>query len=181
MAITVGGTTITFNDSTTQTTAAYGMRFALFTSNGTFVVPAGVTNCNVIVIGGGSGAIAFSDGYGTGYRNGYPGGYAERYISDLTPGSSISVTVGNGGAALSTSNSNAYTGSGGSSSFGAFASATGGSGYSWNTYGSLNSAMGSGGDFNSTCFYSFPSYGTGGRGVSGSLNAGRPGVVIVTY
>lgn len=60
MAITVSGTAITFNDATTQTTAASPSSYAgaggqVFTSSGTFTIPTGVTSLKVSVVGGGGG------------------------------------------------------------------------------------------------------------------------------
>ena len=65
-----------------------------FTSSGTFSVPSGVTAVDVLVVaGGGSGGGGHSGGGGAGglvYRPGFP----------VTPGGSVPVTVGNGGAAV---------------------------------------------------------------------------------
>lgn len=60
MAITVSGTSITFNDGTTQTTAASGYTGAggtVYTTAGsfTFTIPSGITKLKVTVIGGGAG------------------------------------------------------------------------------------------------------------------------------
>ena len=63
-----------------------------FTSSGTFSVPAGITSVDVLVVaGGGGGATQHAGGGGAGgliYRPGFP----------VTPGGSVSVTVGNGGS-----------------------------------------------------------------------------------
>ena len=82
-----------------------------FASSGTFTVPAGITQCYVQMIGGGAGGS--SDGNVYGGR----GGYALARVTGLTPGASITVTVGAGGAS---------DGNGGTSSFGAFITCTGG-------------------------------------------------------
>ena len=121
MPITVSGTSITFNDATVQTTAATstatssGTTFQAFYTSGTFTVPTGITKIQVVVFGGGGGGAV---GYGG------QGGIGSAYISGLTPGATISVTVGGGG--------NGATGStgatGGTSSFGSYISCTGGSG-----------------------------------------------------
>jgi hypothetical protein len=101
MAITVSGTSITFNDSTTQTTAftgagsSPGQSATTYTSSGsyTFTIPSGVTKIKVTVIGGGGGACGFA--CGTNY-----GGYAGN-TSSVSSGSqtisTISATGGSGG------------------------------------------------------------------------------------
>ena len=66
MAITTNATTLTFNDSTTMTTAPgpySGGRGQVFTSNGTFTIPSGVTSLKITVVGGGGNvAPVFYDG-----------------------------------------------------------------------------------------------------------------------
>jgi len=65
MSITQSGTSITFNDSTTQSSAALpGVLAQLFTSSGTFTVPSGVTAVKVTCIGGGGGTGINSSGAG---------------------------------------------------------------------------------------------------------------------
>nr|HAF4309227.1 phage tail protein [Salmonella enterica] len=72
--------------------------FALFTSNGTFTVPTGVTKVMVEMIGGGAGGAA-----PPGSSNTYvpcPGGCAAQLyigIITVTPGSNISIVIGAGG------------------------------------------------------------------------------------
>ncbi len=94
-----------------------------FTASGNFIVPAGVTTVEVEVWGAGSGSYASVSGVPSGGGSG--GGYARRRIAGLTPGQAIPVTVGAGGAG-GTTGGVAPTG-GGTSSFGAYVSATGGS------------------------------------------------------
>lgn len=93
-----------------------------FSSSGSFVVPPGVSQVEVEVWGAGSGSYASTSAIASGGGGG--GGYARKRISGLTPGQQISVTVGAGGAAGTTAG--ATPGSGQSSSFGTFVSATGG-------------------------------------------------------
>jgi len=94
-----------------------------FTSSGNFVVPAGVTQVEVETWGGGSGTFASVPGLASGGGSG--GGYGRKLITGLLPGQVVPVTVGAGGAAGSTSG--AAAGPGGTSSFGQFVNATGGS------------------------------------------------------
>jgi|688.fasta_scaffold05907_3 hypothetical protein len=145
----------------------------VFTSSGTFTVPAGVTKVKVTVVGGGGGGSSF---YGYGAAGG--GGTAIRIISGLTPGGTVSVTVGNGGAGGNSSGSAGSTG--GTSSFGAFCSATGGAGQLGGNGINGLGGIGSGGDLNfagsagagSTGGSSFMG-GGGSRGVGASPSAGR--------
>lgn len=138
MSTTIGGSSpaITFPDGTTQTTAATalpsqtgnsgkylttdgtntswgtiasglpGVLGQVFTSNGTFTIPSGVTAVKVTVVGGGGGG-SYYNGSGAG------GGAAIKYLSGLTPGGTLSVTVGSGGARTTT---NVTAGTGGASS-----------------------------------------------------------------
>lgn len=122
---------VRFPDSTVQFVAASGYNNAqVFTANGTFTAPANTNRVRVTVIGGGGG------GYG---RNaaaaggnpptpaadpgfGGAGGGSALGIVDLLPGQAVTVTVGPGGA---NGGPAGYT-PGGTSSFGSFISATGG-------------------------------------------------------
>lgn len=123
----------------------------VWNSNGssTWTVPAGVTVAKVTVMAaGGAGGGATGSSRGAGGRS---GGVAIKYITGLTPGSTVSITVGAGGVAVS----NAAGGSGGASSFGAYCSATGGTGGAANQSTSaliaqLSGGVGSSGDINIT-------------------------------
>lgn len=112
--------------------AAHGM--AVFTAGGTWTVPAGVVQARVTVIGGGGGGGSDVNG-GSG---GGGGGIAKKVVS-LVGVPSVAVTVGAGGAS---------TANGGTSSFGAFCSASGGSGSAGTNYG--GGGIGSSGDINDT-------------------------------
>lgn len=94
----------------------------VFNQSGSFVVPNGVTAVKATAIGGGGGAGYHSTMPGGG---GGAGGKAIGIVTGLTPGMSIPVTVGAGGAGLPVpANGNA----GATSSFGTFLSGTGGAG-----------------------------------------------------
>lgn len=116
MAINISGTTITFNDATTQTTAAVpGGDYIMvaYTSPATWTKPAGLKAVNVTVIGaGGNGGNTPSAAYGSGGGNGGGGGGAIRYLDAPAVPGPISVTVG--------------TAPSKTSSFGPLVSATGG-------------------------------------------------------
>ncbi|MEO8068763.1 MAG: T9SS type A sorting domain-containing protein [Flavobacteriales bacterium] len=67
----------------------------IFTSSGTFVVPAGVDTITVELVGAGGNG-------GTNGGGGGGGGAYARRTSAVTPGSSISIVVGTGGSGLAT-------------------------------------------------------------------------------
>jgi hypothetical protein len=113
----------------------------------TFVVPAGVTRILVQVWGGGGGGgsatVAGASGSG-----GCGGGYCEK-ICTVTPGASITITVG----ARGVGSTGAFNGTaGGTSSVGSFCSATGGDGGFYSSGGGQtvvgSSGAGIGGDLN---------------------------------
>lgn len=98
----------------------------IFTSSGTFTVPAGVTSVKVTVVGGGaSGGVQRSGRRRQVPAGGGGGGTAIKWITGLTAGDTVAVTVGAGGAGTTTA---PYYTNGGTSSFGAYCSATGGQG-----------------------------------------------------
>lgn len=97
----------------------------VFSSSGTFIVPPGVTRIRVRVWGaGGSGGIAVASARNKAASGGGGGGHCIKVI-DTTPGTSYTVTVGAGGAAVSGTSVQAGN-AGGTSSFGSVCSATGG-------------------------------------------------------
>lgn len=107
MPISIENDVLRFNDNSTQITAAnpsvyVGMRSQVFTSSGTFTIPAGINAIKVSLQGGGGGGggAAYSTNYGT-FGNGGAGGnggYAEGYLTGLTPGNTLTITIGAGGA-----------------------------------------------------------------------------------
>jgi hypothetical protein len=101
----------------------FGSGVQSFVTSGAFIVPAGVTQVEVEAWGGGAGSYASVPGLASGGGSG--GGYARRLVTGLVPGQNVSVIVGTGGAAGTTSAVPA--GPGGTSNFGQFVSATGGS------------------------------------------------------
>jgi hypothetical protein len=152
-----------------------------FTSNGTFTVPTGITTVKVTVVGGGAGGVV--GGYYNipgepsldmyyGGNGGGSGGSAIEYITGLTPGGTVAVTVGAAGAANG--------GTGGTSSFGAYCSATGGSGNNGGTGsgGNINvtgAPGGAGGGSQGGPLYSTPVQGFGGVSILGAYGRGGRG------
>lgn len=123
----------------------------VFTNSGGFLVPIGVTRARVTLIGGGGAGGTHSNLPAGG---GGAGGMAIKYVTSLTPGTTIPVTVGAGGVAL-TGGPVGQGGAGGTSSFGAYVSATGGAG-------------GGGGPSSVT----ITPGGAGGGAVGGDINSG---------
>ena len=81
-----------------------GVASTQFTSSGTFTVPTGITKVKVTVVGGGGGGGSGSGsgaGYGCGGNGGGGGGAAIKYLSGLTPGNTLTVTVGSAGGTSS--------------------------------------------------------------------------------
>jgi len=142
MSTKLRNTDILFNDSSTQGTAWIGYRGQVFTSNDTFTIPTGVTALKITVVGGGGGAGGYARGSGAG------GGAAIKFLTSLTSGNTLAVTVGAGGTG-STGNG----GTGGTSQVASgtqtitTVSATGGVGGNQNTTGTTG-GIGSNGDLN---------------------------------
>ncbi len=157
-----------------------------FQSSGTFVVPLGVSQIEVELWGGGSGSFASVPTSPSGGGSG--GGYARKLIQGVLPGQIINVTVGNGGAAGTTVGVSA--GPGGTTSFGQYVSATGGSLNYLATaaaplYGATPSGTGINGDINlsgSAGQNGIINQGGmgGGAPMAGSQNSGTTGVAGVT-
>lgn len=148
-------------------TSLPGILGQVFTSSGTFTIPAGVTALKVTVIGGGGG----SGGYASGSQNtcsggGGAGGTGISFLTGLTPGNTIAVTVGAAGTAAASGNNTG--GTGGSSSIASGTqtittiTCTGGSGGS-GTGGSTSNGGGSGGT-------------STGASINKTGGAGAPGV-----
>ena len=121
-----------------------------FTAAGSFTVPVGVSRARVTVIGGGGAGGTHTNIPGGG---GGAGGTGLHIVSGLTPGAVVPITIGAGGVAP-TGGATGPGGPGGTSSFGAYVSATGGQG-------------GGGGSVMTTA-----AGGTGGSAVGGDVNLG---------
>jgi hypothetical protein len=118
------GTACQLISRVSQQAANVGLRnFVAFTTNGTFVVPAGISKIYFELWGGGGGGGATS-GANTAAGGGGGGGHIRGMVA-VTPGQSIAMTVGTGGASGAFPNPG---GNGGSTSCGAIATAYGGGG-----------------------------------------------------
>jgi hypothetical protein len=174
-AITVGhialfSTAPFLNWKLPQLRPGFGSGARTFTTSDVFVVPAGVSQVEVEVWGGGAGSYASVAGGPSG--GAAAGGYARKRVTGLVPGQSVSVTIGAGGQAGVVGGAN--PGAGGSSSFGSFVSATGGSlNYLANAsapqHGGTPAGTGVGGDVNLT-----GSAGQGGLHNQGGMGGAAP-------
>jgi len=160
----------------------FGTGVQSFQSNAPFIVPLGVTQIEIELWGGGSGSFASVPTTPSGGGSG--GGYARKLLRGVMPGQSISVTVGNGGAAGT--RTGVPAGPGGTTSFGHYVSASGGSlnylaSPSAPQYGATPSGVGVNGDVNlSGSAGQVASLNLGGMGggapMGGSQNSGTTGV-----
>ena len=134
----------------------------IFMSDSTFTVPDGITSVAVRIFGGGGAGYCFRGGGGG-------GGHMSYGVFEVTPGQQIPITIGIGGKSGGNSNMN-----GGTSSFGTYLSAAGGSGAS--SY--IGGSGGTGGGGGGTGAGGSGSYGGGG---GGSGQSGRNGGGGGTY
>ena len=105
-------------------TIAHG--YQLFTTAGTFTVPAGVSSLNVACFGGGGGGASLTSG---GLWAGGPGAGVYVVINGLASGTAIPVTIGAGGAGGLESGGAARNGAtGGTTTFGSYITCFGGTG-----------------------------------------------------
>lgn len=157
-----------------------------------WTVPTGVTQVYATVVGGGGGR-------GNNYYNEgstfYPGGAGEvkyrQLVTGLTPGASIPITVGSGGARHRTSSTVSGAGDAGSaSSFGSYVTASGGGGGCPGGVATYGVAVGEFSFRNVNIFSANPSSGSttvgfGGGGSSLTENdaysSGLAGVVILEW
>lgn len=209
---TIGGIVYiysTANSSWTRSAggAASGIRSAYYSTVGTgftFTIPSGVTSIKVTAIGGGGGGADQASGGGDGGGSGGDGGGAVKYITGLTPGLTLTVNVGAGGAmgynaggapgnggaggasSVASGTQTITTVQGGGGGGGAGGSVGGASGSGGTATGVTNAANGSGGySFAGLGRYMF-GLGMGGSGTnSGSGGGGRTpgtqGCVLIEY
>ena len=138
--------------------------YQTFTSSGTFTVPSGLTTVDVLVVAGGGGAGSVHSG------GGGAGGLIYRPGFSVTPGATVTVTVGDGGTGSTGTSGHA---NGQDSVFGTLTAKGGGKSGTNQTPGS---AGGSGGG----CGYGSPSQGGPANqptqsGESGNYGFGNPG------
>lgn len=162
MPITLGQTGIAISSelmSSAVSDSGALLSITSYTSAGsyTWTKPTGCTQVVVRIVGGGGGAAGYCESGGA-------GGYVEKII-DVSAVSTVAVTVGGGGSATGYY---AAAGDGGTSSFGAYCSASGGYGANrnWSHTGGVG-GVGSSGDINL--------YGGSGTGHGNSIGYGALG------
>lgn len=119
-----------------------GSGLTVFTTSGNFTVPASTLIVELVGGGGGGGRSSTT----TPACGGGGGGYARKIITGLTPGNVIAVTIGAAGAKGASSNTDGAAG--GTTSFGAHASATGGAGGGAEVDAAADPGVGSSGTIN---------------------------------
>lgn len=134
-----------------------GSGYQIFTDNGEFKVPRGITKVFITGCGGGAGGGAFYISNGTAYP-GAAGGQVIEHPLNVEPDMFYAITIGTGGAGRSNT---AFGYAGGASSFGNLLTLTGGSGSANGTGGSGVFVNGSG------------LFGIGGASSGGSANGGN--------
>ena len=152
-------------DASAQSQVTPGLQ--TFPSNGTFVVPAGVTSVNYLVVAGGGGG----GGNGSSCGGGGGGGVLSGTLS-VTAGNSMPVTVGAGGSGVFGANT-----SGSNSVFGSVTAIGGGTGggVSGSSLNGTSGGSGGGGSSGGT------GGGTGGAGTGGQGNNGGAGTGSPNY
>jgi hypothetical protein len=135
--LTAGNGISITNGAGSITIASSAVDVQTFNANGTWTKPSSGTMARIQVWGGGGGGSALVNG-GDGVGGGGGGGYNELWTPLSTLASSVSVTVGTGGAAGPSGNG----GTGGPSSFGTLVYAYGGGGGGYNI---IYNAYGGGG------------------------------------
>jgi hypothetical protein len=98
---TPSSSTFLRGDGSWQAAGGGGGRGQAFTSNGTFTIPAGVTALKVTVVGGGGNSGPAETNFYTFGIGGGGGGAAIKYLTSLTSGNTLSVTVGGAGGTSS--------------------------------------------------------------------------------
>ena len=172
------------------------VKSAIYTESGSWTVPANVTSVDVFLMGGGGGAggnLTYDSSY-TSFGGGGGAGRLKKQQLTVTPGQSITVTIGVGGTAgvdrTGTGSSGGVGSNGGSTSFGTLLSATGGNGGGGGSTpasgGGGNGGAGSAGGGGGSCGATYGGSGgngdyCGGGGASSSTNANTKGGNGGTY
>ncbi|GAB3657365.1 hypothetical protein GCM10028791_29840 [Echinicola sediminis] len=147
-----------------------GDKIYTYTCSGTFTMPMGFDDAEVLIVAGGGGG-----GYGTGAGGGGAGGVVYVASMNLTEGQSYSVTVGQGGAGGTSNIIRDYSGRNGGASVFNSQTAIGGGGGGSGEEGLLfrTGKNGGSGGGSGTDASAFGGSGTGGQGNDGGGGAGN--------
>ena len=202
---TTGNVLTSNGTSWTSAAISVGSAATVFTSSGTFTIPSGITKVKMTVVGGGGpGSVQSSNQGGVG---GSGGGAAIKWLSGLTPGNTLTVTVGGSGGTSSVASGTqtiaTVSATGGADNYapgglgsngdmnirgnpgglGSFAG-SGGQGYGGGGGSSIfggGGAAGTGGAGNGQPGGAYGGGGGGGGQSGGSGGAGASGVVLFEY
>jgi hypothetical protein len=188
MASILGNGTVTFGDGTSQSTTSFTGNVVVFTSTQNWTIPATRVKVTLIAGGGGGGtgytSFYYAGGFSptvTNHFTGGLGGYGamtQGFVTGLTVGASITITVGIGGGSAA---------AGGVSSFGSYITTTAATagGYANGIGGANGSATGGILNYLRNLHLSSTSVGLFGQAGAGSSSStggsGLQGLVIVEY
>jgi len=143
----------------------------IFTASGTFSVPSGISSVEVLVVGGGGGGGGYAGALANGYYSGGggAGGLVYNPSYPVTPGGTVSVTVGDGGGG---SAGPAQGGDGQSSAFGTITAQGGGGGGAANRPGNGDPGRAGGSGGGGGSYLEGSSAGSGGPGQQGPSGGG---------
>lgn len=112
-----GGTSNFLRADATWTTPAVPagslVSFVAYTSSQTITIPTGATKANIFLIGGGGGGGGVASNQTTSFGfagNGGPGGGLRKYLTGLTPGNTLVLTIGTAGPGGAAGNNNGTSG-----------------------------------------------------------------------
>jgi len=182
--ITITNGTGTITIAASGGSEAQGGRGQVFTTSGTFTIPTGVTAIKATIVGGGgTGGNANATGTGTGAGGGGGGGVAYKFLTSLTPGNTISVTVGGAAGSSSiasgTQSITTVTASGGASTANTSSTNSGGAGgTTTNADLGITGGVGGNGASDNGCGCNRRGLGGGGGAAGGS--AGINGTLLGT-
>ena len=145
----------------------------VFTSSGTFSVPTGVSTVQALVVAGGGGGGGYSGALANGYYSGAggAGGLVYHGTYPVTPGGTVSVTVGDGGAGVGCSPAQGSNGQ--NSVFGTITAQGGGGGGAANRPGNGDAGRAGGSGGGGGSFLEGSSGGSGGPGQQGASGGGQ--------
>lgn len=98
--------------ATTNTLQVYNPQLLGFTASGTYVIPTGLNKLDYVVVGGGAGGTSSGSTNDVTYNTGGVGGQVLTGTLTVVPGSTLTITIGAGGAVASNGGNTSLAGSG---------------------------------------------------------------------